>query len=247
MSSSARGEVIKKLQRGLPRGRPIRSEDLAAFGVYPELAYRYVKSGWLEKLGRGVFQFSGDTLGVEASLATLGVRMKGFHVGGKTALAWQGYRQNLGTGQALTLWAAEGGRIPGWFTERFPSRLTCKSLFDEKIGRNIGLRALPEHPEGVQVSEPERALLELLSEVGVHEEADEARQIMETIRTPRERVLLELLGACKQAKTLRLCVVWSRELGLPWAGAVHEATVGRIGSNRWVGRTRNGKTLILKP
>jgi len=247
MSSTTRGEIIKNLQRRLPRGRPLGSGELSALGVYPELAYRYVKSGWLEKLGRGVFQFSGDVLAADACLEFLGGRVKGLHVGGKTALAWQGYRQNLGSGQALTLWAAEGGRIPEWFTRRFPNRLTCRNLFGEALTPDFGLQALPEQPDGVRVSVPERAMLELLSEVGVNEEADEARQIMETLRAPRERVLLELLAACKQGKTLRLCLAWSRELGLPWAGAVAAAMAGKTGPGRWVGRMKNGKTLILKP
>jgi predicted site-specific integrase-resolvase len=53
---------IKELQVTAPRGAPLDSQKLESLGVSRALAHEYVKAGWLEKLGRGVFMFAGDQL-----------------------------------------------------------------------------------------------------------------------------------------------------------------------------------------
>jgi hypothetical protein len=87
----------------------------------------------------------------------------------------------------------------------------------------------------------------MLSEVGVHQEVDEARGIMEGIRQLRMQQLGPLLANCRMVKAVRLCVVWAKELELPWADQARQAAAGRMGSGRWVARLKSGRTLILKP
>ena len=246
MSSPKRANIIRHLQTGFPRGRPLDSGDLASVGVYPELAYRYVQSGWLERLGRGLFMFAGDQLQQEGSLEFLGQRVSGFHVGGKTALAWRGLRHHVPFSETLSLWGPKNTRLPGWFQERFPSRYTTRELFGPDLKPAFATSSLPESPHGVAVSEPERGLLEMLSEVGVQQEIEEARNIMELASSLRMETLRPLLQACRQVKTIRLCVTWAKELGLPWADKAGEMVAGRIGTSRWVRQLRNGHTLILK-
>jgi|GEM_PF-3771581 hypothetical protein len=92
---------------------------------------------------------------------------------------------------------------------------------------NLGLQPLPENPDGVLVSGPERAVLEMLSEVGIHQGIEEARNILEGIRSLRPDALGKLLAHCRRVKVARLCVLWAEELGLPWADAA------RKGAGRW--------------
>ncbi|MCK5956849.1 AbiEi antitoxin N-terminal domain-containing protein, partial [Klebsiella pneumoniae] len=79
---------IKALQTTLPRGAPLDTATLAGLGISAALAHEYVKAGWLEKLGRGVFMFAGDELQHNETLAFLEPRIPGLHVAAKTALAW---------------------------------------------------------------------------------------------------------------------------------------------------------------
>jgi hypothetical protein len=69
--------------------------------VSSALAHHYVQSGWLARLGRGVFMFPNDTLREADCLKFLSRRLSGFHVGGKTALAWRGVRHNLPANEPL--------------------------------------------------------------------------------------------------------------------------------------------------
>ena len=97
------------------------------------------------------------------------------------------------------------------------------------------------------MSVPERALLEMLSEVGVHQGIEEARNIMEGARALRPEVLARLLKNCRRVKVLRLCVQWAEELNLPWATAAKQAVGNQLGQSRWTARLKDGTTLVLKP
>ena len=191
--------------------------------------------------------FPNDTLREEDSLRFLSRRLPGFHVGGKTALARRGLRHNLPPHEALWLWGDLKARLPAWFQERFRARYTTRCPFRSTLPRNLGLQPLPETPDGVLVSVPERAVIELLSEVGIHQGIEEARNILEGVRSLRSDVLAELLKRCRRIKVARLCVVWAEEFNLPWARAARKAAGKRLGQSRWTTRLRDGTTLILKP
>jgi hypothetical protein len=191
--------------------------------------------------------FPNDVLRQEDCLQFLSRRITGFHVGGKTALAWRGIRHNLPAREPLSLWGEERAILPEWFHERFPSRYTTRNPFTSKLPTNFGLQELPETPGGVLVAVPERALLEMLSEVGIHQGIEEARNIMEGARSLRPEVLATLLKNCHRTKVLLLCVTWAIELNLPWAASTKEAVKGKIGHSRWSNRLKNGTVLILKP
>ncbi len=237
---------IKTLQTKLPRGAPLGTATLAGLGISSALAHEYVKAGWLEKLGRGVFMFAGDELQRNETLAFLEPRIPGLHVAAKTALAWHGFRHKVAVTETTILWGDRRTELPSWFQDRFPARYSSSRLFDDELPTGTGIALMPEFPNGPRVSSPERALLEMLSEVGVYQELVEARAIMENVRQLRSRQLRLLLSHCRMVKAVRLCVAWAREFDLPWAGLAREAASGRMGSGRWITRLKDGKTLILK-
>jgi hypothetical protein len=247
MAISIRHKSIKALQWAFPRGTPFDSGQLRKLGVSPALAHHYLKSGWLARLGRGVFMFPNDTLRREDSLKFLSRHVEGFHVGGKTALAWRGIRHNLPAREPISLWGQGKAVLPPWFTDRFPARYTARNPFSPELPKGFGLHPLPETPDGVLVSEPERALLEMLSEVGVHQGVEEARNIMEGIRSLRIGTLTKLLINCQRVKVRLLCVGWAEELNLPWAVAARNAAGTRHGQSRWTARLKNGTILNIKP
>jgi len=205
-----------------------------------------VRRGWLERLGRGLYVFPNDLLRLAPCLRYLQDRCPGFHVGGKTALAWRGVRHYLGPRQPLVLWGRDRHRLPEWFIERFPAHYRYTELFAEAITEKDAVGELPDEDKSrLLVSEPERALLELLSDVGVSESLDEARKLVESIRSVRTDVLARLLTHCRSVKTVKLATQLATGLGLPWAQAVADLPLNR-GKGRWVRRLSDGSTLILK-
>ena len=191
--------------------------------------------------------FPNDELQRDACLKFVAKQIPGLHVGGKTALAWRGARHNLSARERLDLWGEVSGKLPEWFNSRFPSHYVARSLFSKTLPDGFGLQTLPETPDGPLVSVPERALLEMLSEVGLRQGVEEARNIMEGVRSVRPEVLETLLKNCLRLKVLRLCVQWAEELNLDWAAAARNSAKHKLGKSRWSTRLKDGTTLTLKP
>ena len=97
-------------------GSPVTSEKLATLGVSADLAVHYVRAGWLTRLARGVFARPDTPLGLHPSLRLLERRLKGLHVGGKSALDWHGVRHNVAQQPQLHLYGWVSGPLPSWFT-----------------------------------------------------------------------------------------------------------------------------------
>ena len=190
--------------------------------------------------------YPNDTLREEYALTFLSRSIEGFHVGGKTALAWRGIRHSLAIREPLSLWGSRKASLPPWFKERFPARYTAPRLFSPKLPQGFGLHPLPENPNGVPVSEPERALLEMLSEVGLYQGVEDARNIMEGARALRQEVLATLLKHCLRVKARALCVQWAEELNLPWAAAARKALGSNHLNRRWNFQFKSGTTLNIK-
>ncbi len=227
-------------------GSPLASEDLAALGISADLAVHYVRAGWLTRLARGVYCRPNEVLALHPSLVLLQRNLAGLHVGGKSALDWYGVRHYLSQQPVLHLYGWSAARLPGWFTNRFPAEYHRKRLFEEQSDALLHVGSFEKRSGAPQVSAPERALLEVLSEVGVRQPLQEARELIESAYSLRADVLRELLQHCTSVKTVRLCLQLSRELSLPWAAKLDPAQLP-TGSNRpWVSRSTEG-LLVLKP
>jgi Transcriptional regulator, AbiEi antitoxin, Type IV TA system/Transcriptional regulator, AbiEi antitoxin N-terminal domain len=236
---------LNKLYGRLKPGSPVTSEELAAGGISADLAVHYVRAGWLIRLARGVYARPDTPLDLHASLLLLERRVEGLHVGGKSALDWHGFRHNLAQHSELRLYGWASGPVPAWFAERFPNTYHRLRLFEERPGALLRVSRFQRKVDGPLVSEPERAVLELLSDVGVRQPLEEARELLAGVPSLRAAVLQELLTRCKQVKTVRLAVSLGRELNLPWAAKLEPTRLPSGSQQRWVGRSKEG-LLVLK-
>lgn len=245
MATTGRNKLNALYTRFEP-GAPLMSEDLAALGISADLAVHYVRAGWLTRLARGVYCRPNDTLALGPCLVLLERRLEGLHVGGKTALDWYGVRQYVAQQPVLRLYGWRSGQLPAWFTDRFPAEYYRKRLFDEQPGALRNVNPFEGEAGAPRVSVPERALLEMLSEVGVRQPLQEARELVESSYSLRARVLQDLLEHCTSVKTVRLCLQLGREGELPWAAKL-DPTKLPTGSDRpWVSRSGDG-LLVIKP
>jgi len=237
---------LNALYTRLAPGTPLISEELAALGISADLAVHYVRAGWLTRLTRGVYCRPNETLALHPSLVLLERRLNGLHVGGKSALDWYGLRQYVSQQPVLHLYGWAAARLPDWFTERFPAEYHRKRLFDEQPDALLHVGSFEKRSGAPQVSAPERALLELLSEVGVRQPLQEARELVESAYSLRADVLRELLQHCTSVKTVRLCLQLGREGSLPWVAKLDPATLPTGSARSWVSRSADG-LLVLKP
>ena len=237
---------FKTLLAEAPRGQPLSTEWLAQHGLGAKHAARLVQDGWLRRVGHGVYGLPGDTLEREASLVQLAKTIPGLHVGAKTALSWRGIRHNLASRETLSLWGEQSARLPAWFVEMFPAHYQATHLFDANTPADLGIAALPTGRTELSVSTPERAILELLSEVGKRQTLEEAQHLLEAARALRFNVLEELLTHLTRIKVIRLANKLADDLDLPWKTLAHEHCVRLGGGDRWVTMGRTGERLSLR-
>lgn len=237
---------IKRLVAELDSERPYSTAELASYGLRASHASHLVKSGWLKRLGRGVFQLQGGQLDRDKCLIFLAAQIPGLHVGGKTALAWRGVRHQLAVRERLILWGDSPVRIPVWFKEVFNITYQTTQLFDTALPAGYGLSPLPGADAQVLVSIPERALLELFSDAGKHQSLSETMQIAEGIRNLRPAVLEILLQHCQRVKVVRLAKAFAEKYEQPWLGLVAKRSECLGSNSRWVASMPNDELLSLK-
>jgi hypothetical protein len=222
------------------------SEDLAERGISADLAVHYVKAGWLVRLAHGVYRRPGESLSLHPSLKYLERKIEGLHVGGKTALDWYGVRQYVPQRTVTHLYGWKTAKLPDWFTKTFPGDYHRKRLFKENPNNLRHAGPFEEQTGAPLASEPERALLEVLSDVGVRQSLQEARELTQSAHTLRSDVLRELLRACTSIKTVRLCLQLGKEFALPWVTKLNPAELPMGSARPWVSRSREGLLVIKR-
>jgi hypothetical protein len=246
---TSRQSLIKRVQTELPRGAPFDIDALQALGVSAKLAAYYAESGWLTRVGQGVYAFPNDELTAHGAVKLLQERVAGLHVAAKSALALQGVQHNLASRESLVIWGDVRFTLPEWFTSRFRARYAAARLFewpdadmpDRTVTTPIGVT------EGLRVSMPERAVLEMLYEVGTHQGLEEARNVFDGLRNVRKQVLGELLACCTSVKTVRLFLTWARETKIVDVDELLQRHALPTGSDkRWISRLKDGTLLTLK-
>jgi Transcriptional regulator, AbiEi antitoxin, Type IV TA system/Transcriptional regulator, AbiEi antitoxin N-terminal domain len=250
MTDQPRHALIKNLLAKMPRGMPFDLAMLAELGVSTSLAAKYVAGGWLMRLGQGVYAFPGDNLDLYRTIRFLQTRIQGLHIAGKSALSLQGVRHNLAVRDQIILWGDVRATLPDWFVARFPARYVHTQLFAWGAQCPVAksLTTPPGNLDGLQVAVPERAILELLCEVGGKVGIEEAHNIFAGLRNLRRDVLGNLLACCTSVKTKRLFLTWSRETGIIDSdNLLRDYPVALGSTSRWMCRLKDGTLLSLKP
>lgn len=191
-------------------------------GVDRRLADKYVRSGWLRRLGRGAYVRAGSNVdwpgGLNALQTQLGLNV---HPGGITAFELRGYAHYIALGgRQVTLFGKPGTKLPAWFTGHSWSQpvalVTTRSLgqIDESTSTvTLGGIAL-------KVATLELALFEMMYLVPKRQSYEEAMQVMESLTSLRPTVLQCLLETCTSVKTKRLVMHAAERLELPWKTAI---------------------------
>lgn len=238
--------LLQQLQRDLPAGVVAPSRWLSSLGISPQLARKYVANGWLVPLAYGAYAWRGrtdsalpvvDWQGVVLSLQRL--EQQAVHVGGVSALNLQGLAHYLPLGGEthIQLWpharTFSRAGLPRWValvTEKGfvpQSFILNKALFGAECG-DAGLHELPTRVRewGLLVSAPERAILEVLCQVGEDEASfTHAVELFEGMTTGRPPVVQQLLEQCSSIKTKRLFLYLASRLDYPWLKGIDVSSV----------------------
>ena len=119
------GSKINQLLQAWPFGVVGTQRWLTSQGVDSRLSDKYVRSGWLKRLGHGAYLRTGSTVdwpgAVYALQVQLGLKV---HPGAITAFAIRGYAQNVALGKReVILFGDAGTKLPAWFASHPWSQL----------------------------------------------------------------------------------------------------------------------------
>ncbi|UIF89205.1 type IV toxin-antitoxin system AbiEi family antitoxin domain-containing protein [Cupriavidus sp. UYPR2.512] len=223
-----RNKPLHNLLAQAPRGQPMDTEMLREMGVSERSLSHMVSEAWLEQLGRSAYLLRGDTPTLEGILAYLSRRIKGLHVGGKTALDWQGVRHNIAFRERVVLWGQVPYRFPEWVDKHLLYTYQRTDLFDDSFPYGEGLKALPNRNPSVLVSVPERAFLELVSDVGKGQTLEEVENIIVMMRSLRPPILRTFLSHCTRLKVLKLVKTLGEDSGFAWGQNLQEHVQLRV-------------------
>lgn len=230
---------LNKLHGLLPEGVAAPSKWLAEQGYSRQLVRKYVQSGWLVPLGRGVYarpqtvlNWQGLVLGMQRF-----ARLP-FHVGGVSALNLQGYAHylplgnNMGGnngegkgGNLIQLWGQ--GKIPAWVKTVALSKTLQfhqRQLFVSCISAD-GLESVPSGVRDLQlqISAPERAIMEVLYEVRDDRHSfTHALELFEGLTSLRPKLVNTLLQHCRSIKVKRLFLFMADQFSYPWVARIEK-------------------------
>lgn len=183
-------------------------EWLRKEGIYRQLVEKYVRSGWLRRIGKGAFVRLGEQIDWSGGVYAIQNNMKlPVHVSGITALQLQGYAHfiPLGPGSNIYLMGTPGTKLPKWFLD-YPWQTNIKFKSSNLFGNSsdMGLASLDRKTYEIRISVPERAMMEFLSNVPNEASFEHARMLMEGLTTLRAELVQKLLEACRSVKIKRL-------------------------------------------
>jgi hypothetical protein len=245
-----KSENLIRALNEVPRGTPISTAQCERqWNVSRQSVHWYTKTGWLSSLGHGYYIRQGETPTVTGTVATLEASGFKIHIAGKSALSLKGFSHYLSLGNGkLYLYGRDVRQLPQWLSNFFPVEVTTKKLFkerDETSGRLFVRRLDPNEETSPHVSDPERAILEMLDNVPATQTIEEAKEIMEGMHSLNPGKLEILLEHCVRIKVKRLFWLLCKELDLPVINEIPPNKVDFGSSTAYI-VPHHGKSMAIK-
>ncbi len=210
------GTNIKELLKKHPRNAVLTAKGMLRLGVSREAQRSLTRSGWLRRIGTGAYLLLEEQISLEGALHALQSEPgSSIHEGAYSVLAEKhGKAYNLITGRKPQLFCLRGERIPAWFAMAFGSlyELYTTSFLPHGLG-------LVEYDYGtlkLNVSSPERAIMEMLYLCPERFTLQETYQIMELLTAVKPLLIQTLLEGCSTVKVKRLFLYMAELAGHAW-------------------------------
>ncbi len=213
---------LNHLVTEMPFGVVLTLPWLKTQGISSKLAWWYVKSHWLERVGDEAYKKPGDNITWIGALSAVQTQLQlPIHVGAKSALELLGQTHFIPMQgiRRVTLFNSSNVKVPRWFCG--PNNWNVKLLINKTTlfqGEDSTLGIMNKEIEGItlQLSTPERAALEVLSLVPHKQSFDEAVKLLEGLSQLRPSLVQSLLQKCKSIKTKRLFLYLADRYQHPW-------------------------------
>ncbi len=238
---------LKDIMRLIHQKGVVTASYLQRQGVSYQRMLKYRRADWLSPLGVGAFCEAGTAPSFDSAFVALSEQLKlPVHLGGKTALARRGILQFAPVGGMRSdVYLKRGFRLPKWFLDTFDGQFIRKSstLFEGETG-------VEKEGNGLAISAPERAYLELAAEVPDKMSVGELYQLMESADSLRPDLVEALLRLCGSIKAKRVFLLLADDLGHWWRKRIDMTKIDLGSGCRLIdkgGDFHSKYNLIVKP
>lgn len=202
--------MIKKLLQYSDQ-TPLFYEYLKRQGYSPQLLYRYVKSGWLEKLARGVYKRKGKHLDSLLIIKAMQDQLQWpVFIGAQTVMALQQKTHYVRYQDTYLLFLPPGIRLNHWFKS-----ISNFQFIRERLFKNP-LNGITTWENGLKISTLEKAFIEMAALVPSKASYEELINNLELVPNLRPVLLQTLLEDCLSIKAKRLFLHSAQKVGHKW-------------------------------
>jgi len=216
---------MKLLANHIP-GTILLASWLEKNGISRDLQQYYLKSGWLESFGVGAFKRPHENVNWVGALTSIQRQTDlPVHVGGLTSISLQGLSHfiRLET-EPIYLFSIQYVKLPKWFLDQEWGKqvIHVKSRF---LPADLAMFEYSLDGLNIQLSSPERTILECLHLTPKRFDIVECYQILEGLSNLRPKVLQELLEKCNSIKAKRLFLFMASKANHQWLEYVDQTMI----------------------
>lgn len=226
---------IQRIIESNPNVGFVFGEWLTRQGLDAKGQYAYMKSGWLNRISKGVYVLTGATPKLLQAVSAYNNQLsKHCITGAYTALELRGYSHYLSLGKPqVYLFTARTTKLPSWMLSR-DWDMTVRYMTTSFLGDDLlGVETMTVEGESLLVSSPERAFLECLHLREAAASLLDLYYIMESMTTLRPKLVQALLEVCTSQKVKRLFVYMAEKAGHSWFKALKLDNV-QLGTARYM-------------
>ncbi|MBF2758901.1 MAG: type IV toxin-antitoxin system AbiEi family antitoxin [Ectothiorhodospiraceae bacterium AqS1] len=224
---------INRLLQKWPSGKIATSRWMNSLGIDHRLADKYVRSGWLERLGHGAYKRAGTTVDWPDAIQALQSQLAlPVHPGGITAIELRGYAHYISLGaREVILFGRPGTKLPAWFKAHPWSRpITPVNTGTFASAKNT-TSTLKVDGVDIEVATVAQAIFEMMHLVPKRQTYEEAVQVMESLTTLRPSVVQALIEHCTSVKAKRLFMRTAEQAKHAWLKRLDLSKIN-LGSGR---------------
>ncbi len=225
MTTNSDKKLMYLLSNHIP-GTVLLASWLEKNGISHDLQQYYLKSGWLESYGFGAFKRPNENVQWTGALNSLQRQTESpVHVGGLTSISLQGLSHYVRTeNEPLYLFSPQYIKLPGWFfSQGWSQRIVhVKTKF---LPAKAALFEYSQDGFKLQISSPERAMLECLYLAPDRFDLMECYQILEGLANLRPKILQELLENCNSIKVKRLFLFMASKANHQWLEFIDQSRI----------------------
>lgn len=225
MTANYDKKLMSLLSNHVP-GTVLLASWLEKNGISRDLQQYYLKSGWLKSYGTGAFKRPNENVRWTGALNSLQRQTEvTVHVGGLTSISLQGLSHYVRMEkEPLYLFSPQYVKLPKWFlTQEWSNQIVhVKTKF---LPANSALFEYSLDGLILQISSPERAILECLYLAPDRFDVVECYQILEGLANLRPKILQELLKNCSSIKVKRLFLFMASKAKHQWLDFVDQSRI----------------------